>query len=36
MIVAGACPHVLEVFKMTKVDSIFPVAAMVEEAQGIS
>ena len=32
VIIAGACPRVLEVFKMTKVDSIIPLAATVEEA----
>lgn len=33
MIVAGAGPRVLELFKMTKVDSALNVAATVEEAE---
>jgi len=32
MIAAGASPRVLELFKLTKVDSIIPMAATVEEA----
>jgi anti-anti-sigma factor len=32
MIAAGASPRVLELFRMTKVDSIIPMAATVEEA----
>jgi anti-anti-sigma factor len=32
MIAAGASPRVLELFKMTKVDSVIPIAATVEEA----
>jgi anti-anti-sigma factor len=33
MIAAGASPRVLEVFKMTKVDSVIPLTATVEEAE---
>jgi anti-anti-sigma factor len=32
MIVAGASPRVLELFRLTKVDSTIPMAATVEEA----
>jgi hypothetical protein len=32
MIAAGASPRMLELFKMTKVESIIPMAATVEEA----
>jgi anti-anti-sigma factor len=32
MIAAGASPRVLELLKMTKVDSVIPIAATVEEA----
>jgi anti-anti-sigma factor len=32
MVVAGANPRVLELFKLTKVDSTIPMAATVEEA----
>jgi len=32
LIVAGANPHVLELFKMTKVDALIPMTAAVEEA----
>ena len=32
MIAAGANPRVLELFKMTKVDSVIPMAVTVEEA----
>jgi len=33
MIVAGASPRVRELFKITKVDTIIPTAATVEEAE---
>jgi anti-anti-sigma factor len=32
MVAAGASPRVLELFRMTKVDSVIPVTATVEEA----
>jgi anti-anti-sigma factor len=32
MIAIGASPRVLEIFKMTKVDAIIPMAATIEEA----
>ena len=32
MIVAGATPRVLELFRMTKVDTVIPLAATLEEA----
>jgi anti-anti-sigma factor len=32
MIAAGATPRVLELFKLTKVDSVIPITATVEEA----
>jgi anti-anti-sigma factor len=32
MIAAGASPRVLELFKMTKVELVVPLAATVEEA----
>jgi anti-anti-sigma factor len=32
MIAARASPHVLELFKMTKVDAVIPITATVEEA----
>jgi anti-sigma B factor antagonist len=32
MVVAGASPRVLELFKLTKVHSILPLAATLEEA----
>ena len=32
MIAVGAGPRILEVFKMTKVDSVIPLSATVEEA----
>jgi anti-anti-sigma factor len=32
MVAAGASPRVMELFKMTNVDSIFPIIATVEEA----
>jgi len=33
MIAAGVSPRVLELFRMTRVDSIIPLAATVEEAE---
>jgi len=33
MIAAGASPRVLQLFKLTKVDTIIPLAATVEEAE---
>jgi anti-sigma B factor antagonist len=33
MIVAGATPRVMELFKMTHVDSIFPTAPTVDDAE---
>jgi ABC-type transporter Mla MlaB component len=33
MIAAGASPRVLQLFKMTKVDTFIPLAATVEEAE---
>jgi anti-sigma B factor antagonist len=33
VIVAGTCERVLELFKMTRVDAIIPLAASVEEAE---
>jgi anti-anti-sigma factor len=36
MIAAGASPRVLELFKMTKVASIIPLTATVEEADSVS
>jgi anti-sigma B factor antagonist len=33
MVVAGVSPRVLELFKMTKVDSVIPLAPTVEAAQ---
>ncbi len=35
LIVAGMSPRVLELFKMTKVDTIIPMIATVEEADSI-
>jgi anti-anti-sigma factor len=32
MIAAGATPRVLELFRLTKVDSVIPIAATLEEA----
>jgi hypothetical protein len=32
MIAAGANPRVLELFRMTKVDSVIPITATVEQA----
>jgi ABC-type transporter Mla MlaB component len=32
LIIAGANPRILELFKMTKVDALLPMAATVEEA----
>jgi hypothetical protein len=32
MIAAGLSPRVLELFKLTKVDSVIPMTATVEEA----
>jgi anti-anti-sigma factor len=33
LIVAGVNPRVMELFKLTKVDSVIPLAATVEEAE---
>jgi anti-sigma B factor antagonist len=33
MIAAGVSPRVMELFKMTKVDSVIPLAGSVDEAQ---
>jgi ABC-type transporter Mla MlaB component len=33
MIAAGAGPRILDLFKMTKVDGLFPTAATIEEAE---
>jgi anti-anti-sigma factor len=33
MIAAGANPRVIELFRMTKVDSVIPITATVEEAE---
>ena len=32
MIAAGLSPRILELFKLTKVDSVIPMTAIVEEA----
>jgi anti-anti-sigma factor len=34
MIAAGVSPRVMELFKMTKVDSVIPLTASVDEAEG--
>lgn len=36
MIAAGVSARVMELFKMTKVDSVIPLAGSVEEAEGIA
>jgi len=36
MIAAGATPRVLQLFQLTKVDSVIPLAASVEDADGKS
>jgi anti-anti-sigma factor len=36
MVAAGATPRVLQLFQLTKVDSVIPLAASVEEADGKS
>jgi anti-sigma B factor antagonist len=33
MVVAGTTPRVLELFKLTHVDTVIPLAASVEEAE---
>ncbi len=33
LIVAGACPRILELFKLSNVDGLIPTAATVEEAE---
>jgi len=35
MIAAGMTPRVREVFKLTRMDSVIPIAASVEEAEAI-
>ena len=36
MIVAGVCPRVMELFKLTKVDSVIVLTATVEEAEALA
>ena len=36
MVVAGASPRVLELFKLTHVDTVIPLAASVEEAERLA
>jgi anti-sigma B factor antagonist len=36
MVVSGVCPRVLELFKITRVDSVVPQAATIEAAEAIA
>lgn len=36
LVVAGASPRVLELFKLTHVDTVIPLAASVEEAERLA